>query len=224
MTIDDVMQRLEDVENANNALAQQVDALQTQLAQMGGDVSTANGGFEVDCMPDPGEPPVLSFAGYSYTSGSVSGVKIKAGAEFVLHYVTLADDGSLSRLHYVHGISGTVSGGNYEISLTDNATNYIYARDAAQNGGGTADFYTSTSSTIPTDEYVYVLVAVITLSSGKVTFVEWRHVGDVHTFAWNLGTYVTSATLDGDLTSGYTLTTHTRTLELGPMYAGGAIT
>ena len=196
----------------------------------GGDTTTPATGGDGAATFVP-EVPALGFVSWTKSGSAVTGVVLRGGslgARVIIHQVSMADDGTLTRNRIVMGCTTATDGnGDYPVSLTNNATNRIYARlDAADPGAGEMVLFVETDTSFPEDppdgDYFYVLIAQITLASGVVTDKNWQHVGDVQTYMWDMATVVTDVTLSGDLTSGYTLTKKQRDFIIGPMYASGA--
>ena len=173
-------------------------------------------------------PLPFSFDSFVGASGSITAVKIKIypyTAAVVCHHARLMDDGTLHSSNATH----TMPDGNETVTL-DEGTNEIYCKISsfAMGGSGGDDVPTFDISVVnnptPADGESYFLLAKIGMTSGVATVFEWAHTGIIHVFTWDIGTYVMSAVLNGDLISGYTLATTTRKLMLGPCFASGAIT
>ena len=217
----------------NLALESRVGEIESQVVSLGeqvdnpDDLSTYNGGHVVENQPEESMKPQLSFDKFTYASdGKINGVVFTSrsgGVDCITNFCTLATDGTFT----LTTNAGSVTYGT--ITLDPDSINYIHLKlksTLAWTIDGTLESSTYDPGADDTPAgYFYIPVAQIELTAGKVvdSNTYWYYAGgSLNFYSWDLGDIITSSTLSGDLTSGYTLTNTTRHLIIGPCFAGGA--
>jgi len=183
-----------------------------------GDVSTYGEGFHAETTPDTQVKKVGCFDKYIYTGTNVTGVSLIPNIMVTVTAFTLEDGGTIGHSRTAILISGTDN-----LSLSEGG-NWIYAQ--LDNGGSAGSCYventTNETDQADDDDHVYVTLGHVVITSGKVTLEEWYYDGNILGYSWNFGEVVSAVSLEGDLTSGYTLTSNNINLNFGTFFIAGS--